>query len=469
MYIISNAIKNLKRNKSRNILVGIIIFILILSTTISMIINTTSKEIIDNYKDNFGSKVNISIDMEKWQNSIKIHSNQGNGSISDNKDKITAKQYMEFSKSEYLKSYKINGQLMAGLSELEAIDENIADGLGSKPMPGYENSIEVKPTVNLLSYSDLNSIPSFNDGFRKIIDGKMYKNINECVISSEFANLNSLKVGDKIEIINFYDNNQAFNLIVSGIYADGTEEYGNIAIKQPSLNRRNEILTSTETMKPAFDNNTAFIKAEYELYSPEYLVNFEKEVRTKGLKDFYKVSTDEEDYNKIVAPVQGLSKISTSFMVVVLGLGVAILLIISAIAIRERKYEIGVLRAMGMKKSKLACMFMAETIAITVICLTIGLGSGSIVAQPIADSMIQVQVEIAQRNENNQSFGETTYIADSSNKKDIKPISEIDIYLKSEAVMQICFIAIFISLITSSMAVISITKYEPMKILSERN
>ncbi|MFU2108463.1 FtsX-like permease family protein [Paenibacillus larvae] len=43
---------------------------------------------------------------------------------------------------------------------------------------------------------------------------------------------------------------------------------------------------------------------------------------------------------------------SVTYIVIVLVLGAVILILLSSIAIRERKYEIGVLRAIGMKKGK---------------------------------------------------------------------------------------------------------------------
>ena len=53
---------------------------------------------------------------------------------------------------------------------------------------------------------------------------------------------------------------------------------------------------------------------------------------------------------------------------------------------------------MGMKKLKVAFGLLTESIVITAICLCLGLGTGSAVSQPIADSMLQNQIEIAEQN-----------------------------------------------------------------------
>lgn len=110
-------------------------------------------------------------------------------------------------------------------------------------------------------------------------------------------------------------------------------------------NRRNEILADLKTMTANFNPNDLSVNAEYELNSPDLVRDCEKELRENGLPAAYNVETDEAGYNKIVAPVVGLSKISLTFMWVIRIVGGVILLFITSMAIRERKYEIGVLRA----------------------------------------------------------------------------------------------------------------------------
>ena len=65
MYIFKNAIKNIYRNKGRNILIGTIILGIIVSTVVAFSINTTTDGIIKDYKERFGSEVTIAPDMEK--------------------------------------------------------------------------------------------------------------------------------------------------------------------------------------------------------------------------------------------------------------------------------------------------------------------------------------------------------------------------------------------------------------------
>ena len=234
---------------------------------------------------------------------------------------------------------------------------------------------------------------------------------------------------------------QEVTLTVSGIYADATQATpeaveGVISLDGASANRRNEILVNMDTMEQCFDVKKLAVNAEYELKSPEYLKAFTKEVREKGLPDVYTVVTDEESYNKIVTPVEGLAKITMTFMIVVLLIGGAILLLVTAMAIRERKYEIGVLRAMGMKKAKAALMLVIEMVTITAICLVAGLGIGSVLAQPVADVLTAGQAETAQN------------------------LQAIQVHLMPATSLQIALTALLLALLSSIAGVIFITKYE---------
>ena len=83
-----------------------------------------------------------------------------------------------------------------------------------------------------------------------------------------------------------------------------------------------------------------------------------------------------------------------TFMIVVIILGSIILALLSSITIRERKYEIGVLRAMGMKKAKSRGL-ISEALMITAVCLVVGLVIGS--ALSTANTILQNQIEARNR------------------------------------------------------------------------
>jgi putative ABC transport system permease protein len=336
MYIFVNALKNIGRNKGRNILIGTIILVLITVSIVSLCINNTTRSIIDDYKSRFGSEVTIAPDMTKAMSMTDIMSGER-----PTIKRITSQQYLDFAKSQYLKESVITAVTGVAGDGIKAVDEdnnsNVVGGAvfsvsGSSSSSDSEDY--VMPTMNLIG----NKWDEFNDGFRKLIDGEMPINENECIISKDLADLNSLKVGDEIKlkssIINIENNEQTVKtkyveLEITGIYFDAAEEYTS-QFKISSLNRRNEILTTIDTMFKNFGNIMG-ITAKYYLKNPSMLKDFEAELRAQGLDEYYLVSTDEAGYQKVVGPVEGLKKISLTFMIIVLIFGAVILVLLSSI------------------------------------------------------------------------------------------------------------------------------------------
>jgi putative ABC transport system permease protein len=314
----------------------------------------------------------------------------------------------------------------------------------------------------------------FKSGTRKITSGKMYENLNECIVSEQYASLNNLSVGDTIEVDSYYKNDpMTHSLTVAGIFMDNTM-LGTDTDELTSIsNRNNEILTSFETaIGMKMFNEFGSVSAQYFLKDPAQLPAYEKELREKGLAEYYKVTTDEAGYKKVVGPVEGLAKITNTFLIVVLVLGSTILILLSTLAIRERKYEIGVLRAMGMKKFKVALGLITEMLVITGICLILGLGIGMAASKPVADNLLANQIELAEENSNANGDMQTTGstgLGAPTFSSDTKPLSELQISLNMDAILKIILISFILAGISSIAGIMYITKYEPIKILSERN
>ena len=184
------------------------------------------------------------------------------------------------------------------------------------------------------------------------------------------------------------------------------------------------------------------------------------------------METDSASYNKVVGPVEGLKGISLTFVVIVLAFGAIILALLASIAIRERKYEIGVLRAMGMKKLKVIAGLWTETLAITIICLAIGLGVGTLVAQPVSNIMLEQQIAAADQansGSNGLPAGGIMSGGQRAPQSSAEPLKDISVSLDIATLLEIIGIALLLSSLSGIIATQKITKYEPIRILMERN
>ena len=466
MYILQNAVKNLFRNRGRNILMGVIVFAIITTTVIALCINNTSKGIIDEYKEQFGAEVFLSPNMEKFMSA---------GGAKDSLLRVD--QFLKFADSEYIKEFYMTAVQDMASDTLKAVDETpIPDGFEVGGTGGEEGGDEyVSPQMRLKG----DTWDEFNNGTKKVIEGKMVENPNECLISQELADLNSLSVGDTVSLKASVSTETGtfrtvhYEFTISGIYFDASDPYSGRGGGHFSSNKRNEIFTKTESITDALNpGESTEVAVRYFLKAPSMLSAYEAELRGEGLSDLYDVKTDEAGYKKVVGPVEGLRNISITFMIIVLILGSVILILLSSIAIRERKYEIGVLRAMGMKKRKVAFGLWAESLMITVLCLFIGLGVGALVSQPVTDTLLAGQIENAKVAEDTPSFGGQLYIAgvgSSEADSSLTPLEELDVSLELDTILEIIAIALILASIASTVSIIKITKYEPIKILMERN
>ena len=201
------------------------------------------------------------------------------------------------------------------------------------------------------------------------------------------------------------------------------------------------------------------VDAVYYLKRPEMLAAFEAELHGKGLPGDYGVRTDESAFDSVAGPVESLNNLSLTFLLIVLLLGAVIIVLLSVIAIRERKYEIGVLRAMGMKKKKVALGLWTEIIVITCICFLLGMGAGSMLSQPISDAIMTGQEQSADTG--------STSLADRLNATDAKEAEKINVSVNAVTALEIFGISILLASISGVISVSRITKCEPIKILMQ--
>jgi len=188
-------------------------------------------------------------------------------------------------------------------------------------------------------------------------------------------------------------------------------------------------------------NSISGIEAVYFLKQPDMLANFEAELRSKGLPDNYSVTSEALTFEYVAGHLENLQNLMLTFLIIVLVLGAFIMVLLSVISIRERKYEIGVLRSMGMKKKKVVLGLWTEILAITCICFVFGMGAGAVLSQPVSGMIL---------------VGQAGY-------------ANINVTVNLLTAMQILGVSILLASIGGIISVSRITKYEPIKILMERN
>ena len=447
MYLITNAIKNLARNKGRNILIAAVMLAIIVGTVITLTINNAAAKVIDEIRLDIGSKVTIEQDIAGMF--------KAGMDLEENMQFISLNDFIKYADSEYLSNAILNAEIFF----LES--ENLTPVKALNPA-----NMEQDVPYKLIGTSEPDALPN------TIVDGRMFSGLNECIIDDELARINNISIGDVIDlsVMDIHGlGEKIYHLTVVGIFS--SEIYEN------QLFKFTEIYTCIETVAAAGweSNHGMSMNAEYYLRNPDHLGLFEREVRTKGLPDTYNVSIDQAVYDKVAGPMLSMKSAVMTFTIVILILGAIVLALISFLAVRERKYEVGVLRAMGLERGKVAFGIFTETIMITALCLAIGLGAGSVAAQPIADGLLESRVSAAEAKSaetgDDRFFQATAFGGQIQTVSSVgyKPESEITVGLSADTIFQIILITFGLAVLSGIIGVVIITQYEPLKILRERS
>lgn len=484
MYIIKNALQNLVRNRGRNLMIGGIIFVIIVSVVTALMINNTANGVINDYKTRFGSEVSFKPNMQKMNEEARKNAKPGSP-ITVRRPTIDPGDLIKFGQSDYLKEAIFTAQSKGNSEQLKPIDKEKGGGGG----PMVSNNGGEAESLGRQFYHKLlgDDYSDFKDGLRELTEGSRFpENNGECIISEDLLENSGLSIGDTITVTSVLESASSepgnedyidisWELTIVGSYADATDEYNGGMMENAFNNRRNEIITTFETLREKMQDGFFGIEVEakYYLKNPDMLDAFTEEVYAKGLSTVFDVVTDSASYDAVVGPVEGLKGITVSFVIIVLTFGGIILALLSSIAIRERKYEIGVLRAMGMKKLKVVAGLWTETLAITILCLILGLGVGMIVAQPVTNVMLDQQIAAAESASNNNGLPPGAVVTGgqmgSGPSSNAEPLKDLKVSLDMLTILEIIGIALLLSSVSGIISTRKITKYEPIKILMERN
>lgn len=390
------------------------------------------------------------------------------------------------------------------------------EGADAGGMGGFiRGGVGAQGDFTLTGYSSDAAMTDFIDGTSSITDGVMFDEGSsemEAIVSDELAAYNNVGVGDEIKLTNPNKEDETYTLKIVGIYSDAqstVSDSGTIRGFSTADDPANQIYVSYDALSVILANSedvaetttdeesgsettTAMpgqLSGTYVFASMEDYEAFEQQARDLGLSDDYTISSsDVNSYEQSMVPLENLSKMAGYFLIVVLAIGAVILFVINVFNVRERKYEVGVLTAIGMKKKKVAAQFITETCVITILAIILGGVIGGITSVPVTNSLLAASVESAESSsqETNEAFGrefsgntasampgrgnggnmpENTF----GGQTDVDYISQVTSAADMEVFVQLVLIGIALALAASAASVVFIMRYEPLKILSNRD
>ena len=555
MYIIKNAFRCIGRSKGRNILIGIIALVIAISACIGLSIRQASENAKTTALEGLSITATISYDRANAMGQMGGGRPGGFGGgggfdrdqfadMMGSASSLTLEEYQKYAEASTVQDFYYTLTAYFNGSEnfspvSDETDDSDSDGElegsldsdGSSSFPGgmggmggfgggMMGGMFSSGDFSIIGYSSDSAMTAFINGNASIVDGSMFEQGTSeliCVISEELAMYNELAVGDTIIITNPSLETETYTLTISGIYTSSENNDFSMSMFGASQDPANRIYMSAAALQTVLDASaeasttvtddygresetkiTGSLSATYSFADTESYYAFETEVRALGLSEDYTVSSsDITAYENSLAPLDTLSTMAGWFLIVILIIGGVILVVLNIFNVRERKYEVGVLTAMGMKKWKVAAQFMCEILVVTMIAVIIGAGVGAVSSVPVTNALLEGQVESqnSQQSQMEQNFGRPGDFGGgfpggnmggmpSDLPDDIgggknpfggmfegaaNYITEVDSAMNLTVVFQMLGVGLLLTLVASAASVLFIMRYDPLKILANRD
>ena len=518
MYILKNSLVSIFRNKGRNILIGLIILTIACSTTVTLAIRNTANNIVKSYEEANDLVATISFDRTKLMGEFKGGKDAQKENIEafNNVESYTLDNVKNYGESEYLKGYyytystSLNSDTLSKATdsfeyEVENRQTSTSTIPGSGNMPSFpggggftmpqrntttiitkskeifESSRNLTGDFQLDGYSSYDAMTNFVNGTYQVTDGEMISDFSgyECVISNELATLNEVTVGNTITLKKPLAE-KTYDFTVTGIYTDNSDNDESAKMYSGSANT---IIVGSGLIELLVADDSELvtnITPSFILNGEEAISAFETEVREKGLNEYYQINTNLDELQNATKSIENVKTFATTFLLITLIISSLVLFVINMINIRERKYEIGVFRTIGMSKFKLTIQFIVELLLVAGIALIIGAVVGGFLARPVGNMLLENEIQNTQNEQQQitENFGkggrpdmpgmpEMPMQFDNVNK--VETIDSIEAVVDFTVIMQLLGIGILLTLISSLASMISIQRFSPLTILKERS
>lgn len=322
--------------------------------------------------------------------------------------------------------------------------ENGADDYITKPFHIKELVARVKVVLKRKVNIENTDILEYDDLKLDIRTGKMSANGNEISINGKELDLLETLLLNKTQIVN--------REILANKIITGSKVIENLVVDDSTL---------VTTITPTFI-----------LKDKDSVEKFTTEIKEKGLSEYYTLNTNVEELESATKSIENVKTFATTFLLIMLAISAVVLFVINMINIRERKYEIGVFRTIGVSKFKLTLQFALEILIVSVVMLGIGAVCGSFLAKPVGNMLLEneiqsVQEETEQISNNfgkggpmDMNFGGTV---------NFQTIDTINAVVDITVVAQLLGIGLALMLVSSLASMISIQRFSPLTILKERS
>lgn len=379
------------------------------------------------------------------------------------------------------------------------------------PVMGVQKDATIYTTVN----SEWDS--AFTTLGYSLAEGRHIKeneaDINVCIVSKQFMELNNLKLGDEISAVIARTKEPQYNLKVVGVFNTPVGEYRRgygdspdelIIIPSKNNTGMKHSIFSLSVYIDEEENISEYIKyletnfnirkvsdTRYDYSAPPVPkeaenLDFEESILYYEENEYMDVYTDSEWYDMVAKPTEKVRDLS-GYLAIGFAIGaLMIMLLFCSIAVRKRQREFGILISMGESKIRMVAQICFEVLITVIISSVLGLFAGVFVSAPLVqsytDSAYSAQAEIDTKENASQeaNYIEATDITDlgfnhvalpdllykSAGRTTVAP--NIKPYYSHKMLFIYVAIVIIAILLSVLLQMLYITRVKPIKLLGKR-
>ncbi|UYP03801.1 ABC transporter permease [Bacillus subtilis] len=485
MNFIKRAFWNMKVKK-RKMLLQLFVFTVICVFVLSgLTIQSAAQKSSELARQELGGSVTLQVDrqkqMEKQQDSGEKRSFESTPIKVSDANKLAA--------LDHVKSYNYTTSASANAGNFDAIESSSSsDSSSSSSSSNAKNSQGggqggpqmVQADLSIEGVISTALVDDFSDGDSKITDGRAITKSDVgkkvTVINETLAEENDLSVGDSITIESATDEDTTVKLKIVGIYkttSSGDDQAQNFSFLNP-YNKLYTPYTVTAALKGDDYKNT-IDSAVYYMDDAKNMDAFVKAAKKTSIDfDTYTLNTNDQLYQQMVGPIENVASFSKNVVYLVSVAGAVILGLIVMMSIRERKYEMGVLMAIGEKRWKLIGQFLTEILIVAVIAIGLASVTGNLVANQLGNQLLSQQISSSTDSTQTASgqmpgggggMGGGMFGHSSSN---VDVIDSLNVAVSMNDMLILGGIGILIAIIATLLPSISVLRLHPKTILTKQ-
>ncbi|MCY8057917.1 ABC transporter permease [Bacillus spizizenii] len=483
MNFIKRAFWNMKAKKGKTLLQLFVFTVICVFVLSGLTIQSAAQKSSELARQELGGSVTLQVDrqkqMEKQQDSGEKRSFESTPIKVSDANKLAA--------LDHVKSYNYITSASANAGNFDAIESSSSSSSDSSSSSNTKNGQggpqRIQADLSIEGVTSTALVDEFSDRDSKITDGRAITKSdvgkNVTVINETLAVENDVSVGDSITIESATDEDTTVKLKVVGIYkttSSGDDQAQNFSFLNP-YNKLYTPYTATAALKGDDYKNT-IDSAVYYMDDAKNMDAFVKAAKKTSI-DFntYTLNTNDQLYQQMVGPIENVASFSKNVVYLVSVAGAVILGLIVMMSIRERKYEMGVLMAIGEKRWKLIGQFLTEILIVAVIAIGLASVTGNLVANQLGNQLLSQQISSSSDSTQTAS-GQNGQMPSGGggmgggmfghNSANVDVIDSLNVAVSMNDMLVLGGIGIIIAIIATLLPSISVLRLHPKTILTKQ-